>query len=77
MDDGTNTVRDKIQTVVEELNVEGFKICRLQFNEASIKGGPGKLDLADQAIYWNGHPLWQEHKTASEFLIDQIRELGY
>ncbi|MBQ9481020.1 MAG: hypothetical protein IJU84_02530 [Clostridia bacterium] len=45
--------------------------------EASIKGSNGKLDYADQAPYWNGHPLWNEHKTASGLLTEQIRKLGY
>lgn len=76
MDDGTATIGDKIQTVVNDLEMEGFKICRLQFPEASIKGSNGKLDHADQAPYWNGHPLWNEHKSASELLIAKIRSLG-
>ncbi|MBP5308331.1 MAG: hypothetical protein J6Z34_04255 [Clostridia bacterium] len=77
MDDGTATIGDKIQAAVNDLDAEGFRICRLQFPEASIKGSNGKLHYADQAPYWNGHPLWNEHKAASELLTEQIRKPAY
>lgn len=77
MDDGTPTIGERMQTVTDDLSAEGYKICRLQFAEAAIRAGSGRLDPADTAPYWNGHPLFAEHKAAGQILADNIRHLGY